>query len=111
MWQREAYRVLRGLHAGGHVEYRRCLAEGDREGLAFLLHDQMKPGDLIELSNWKPHDVETVLGHVCSYAATAWNPAKAENRRIQRGAARHLFEEGMTFSERRGAAAAWVADR
>jgi len=107
-WQKEAYTVLHGLRSVGDAEYMRCIESNDREGLAMLLHDRLNPADLVEKTNWLPKDVAAILGHVVSYAAGAWDHERGGERRVKRGAMRHLISDDMTTDEKRQAAGAYA---
>jgi hypothetical protein len=92
-WQKEAYRILRGLHAAGDETYVEATQPSiDSEALADLLRTHMPMSSLDRDPSWSEAAADRILGQVIGYASASWDPAKAETVRKARGAMRHVTE-------------------
>lgn len=95
-WQREAYRILREAHHGPDPEYLAATTPTtDHEELAELLRSRMLLSGLDRDASWSEAAASRVHAQVISYAASAWDPKKADVVRKARGTMRHVTD-GMT---------------
>ena len=103
-WQKTAYDLLRDLHRSSDAAYLAAVQPSvDPHALADLLRERMPLADLDRDPAWSEVAAERVWERVVTYAAAAWDPARAELVRVARGAMRQETD-GMTTRKAQAAA-------
>lgn len=105
--RREAWDTLKDMAAGSDPEYLACLA--DRALLGDLL--ELRLGRISRAAfDCKPGQVMAVLRRVVSYAASEWDPRRAEEKKRIRGALYGQLKPHMTLHERQSAGGKYAGE-
>lgn len=103
-WQKAAYSVLRDAHRSGDQVYLAAVRPSvDPDALADFLRERMPLASLDRDQSWSEAAAERVFDRVVSYAASSWDPSRAEVVRKARGAMRHETD-GLSTREAQAAA-------
>lgn len=98
--RREAWETLKDMAAGEDPEYLACI--GDRALLGDLLESRLGRSSRSAF-DCRPSQVMAVLRRVVSYAACEWDPKRAEEEKVIRGALRGQLQPHMTLHDRQSA--------
>jgi hypothetical protein len=112
--QRTAYDILRNWHRNADDGYLAAIRTGNRGSLEDSLYVALeRSADRMEL-HFEISDtaLEKMIAKVVEYAASSWDPKKADRKGAStHGTLRHVVEGLETVKERRQAAAAYATSR
>jgi hypothetical protein len=113
--QRAAYDILRAWHRNSDDDYLEAIQSDNRGRLEDNLYVALEQSaDRMELRDLelKEGALEKMIAKVAEYAASSWDPKKADRKGSStRGTLRHVVEGMKSVKERRQTAAAYATSR